>query len=168
MCSELIPHERAYSVNFPWQMMTTNFVLNTDGYFQCTLSIPGQFPAFLPHTTVHRALSITVPWSSPCVKLSIGAFYGALSQIGRAWHSVTVTYHPHLCHDHHVHIGTVTYHRPRESKAQVGSLGDNCRGVHYCPPYYNCSPPLPTADLYLNLFCAAGGLRRGGGLVDRP
>ena len=83
MCFELIPHERAYSVNFPWQMMTTNFVLNTDGSFQCTLSIPGQFPAFLPHTTVHRALSITVPWSSPCVKLSIGAFYGALSDWAR-------------------------------------------------------------------------------------
>ena len=30
------------------------------------------------------------------------------------------------------------------------------------------APPLPTADLYLNLFCAAGGLRRGGGLGDRP
>ena len=65
VCSELIPHERAHSVNFPWQMMTTNFGLNTDGTFQCVLSILGQFPAFLAHTTVHRALSITVPLKLP-------------------------------------------------------------------------------------------------------
>ena len=133
-------------------MMTTNFEFNTDGSFQCILSILGQFPAFLPHT---RGLYLSL---SPCVKLSIGAFYGTLSQIGRAWRPVTVTYHPRLlprppCPHWHSYIPPT----PGSPNPKLGH-----RETIY---YYNC-PPLPTADLYLNLFCAAGGLRVGWGLGD--
>ena len=93
----------------------------------------------VPQDTEDRALSITVLVELPnCVNLSIGAFYGALLDCARGTRR-TVTYHAHLwdhhrqpspyhAHpkDHRAHICTVTYHPPQESKAQVGSLEDNC------------------------------------------
>ena len=109
-----------------WQQILDSILMAPfNVYFLFWANVQHSWPTPLL-TGLYLSLS---PWSSPCVKLSIGAFYGVLSQIERAWHCVTVTYHPHLCHDHHVHIGTVTYHRPQESKAQVGSPGDNCRGA---------------------------------------
>ena len=82
------------------------FGLNTDGSFQYLLSILGQFPAFLSHTTVQGGFIYHCPLELPLCE----ALYWSFLWIGRAWHSLTVTYHPHL-HDHHVHIGTVTYHQ---------------------------------------------------------
>ena len=131
--------------------MTTNFEFNTDGSFQCILSISGPISSIpAPH---QRALSLTVPSSSPCVKLSIGAFYG-LGARGAPWqlHTILASFH-----DHHVHIGTVTYHQ--HQGVQIPSWVTERQSTSV--PRIIIAPPLPTADLYLNLFCAAGGLREG-------
>ena len=103
------------------------------------LSILGQFPAFLLHTSVHKALSITVPgtlsvWSSlfelsmefssklrgrvaedsyiPCSPLLVGCSLTTMHALAH-WHS----YIP-------ITLG---------GKDQVGSPRDNCPGVLYCP-----------------------------------
>ena len=123
-------------------MMTTNFEFNADGSFQCALSILGQFPAFLPHTRLHRALSITVPSSSPCVKLSIGELSMELSQIGRAWHPVTVTYHPCLPRPPCTHWHSYIPPTPGSPKPKLGHLRETIAVVRTSsvPAYYNCSP----------------------------
>lgn len=128
-------------------MMTTNFEFNTDGSFQCILSISGPISSIpAPH---QRALSLTVPLCE--------ALYWSFLWIGRAWRPVTVTYHPRLlprppCTHWHSYI-------PPAPGSPNPKLGHR-ETIYLCPAYYNC-PPLPTADLYLNLFCAAGGLREG-------
>ena len=136
--------------------MTTNFEFNTDGSFQCILSISGPISSIpAPH---QRALSLTVPSSSPCVKLSIGAFYG-LGARGAPWqlHTILASFH-----DHHVHIGTVTYHQLQG--VQIPSWVTERQST--------CVPRIIIAPLYLQqisisiCFVPRGGWGRvGGGLV---
>ena len=57
----------------------------------------------------------------------------------------------------------------RESKAQVGSPGDNCRGVHYCSAYYNCSPLLYLQQISISIcFVPRGGWGELGGWAIGP
>ena len=52
---------------------------------------------------------------------------------------------------------------PRSPKPKLG----HWKTIVHCPAYYNYSPPpLPTGDLYLNLFCAAGVQGGLGGWPD--
>ena len=128
--------------------MTTNFEFNTDGSFQCILSISGPISSIpAPH---QRALSLTVPL---CEALYWSFLWNSLpdwarvaprdSYIPSSPPSTTTMYT----------FGTVTYHQ--HQGVQIPSWVTERQSTIII------APPLPTADLYLNLFCAAGGLREG-------
>ena len=138
------------------------------------LSILGQFPAFLLHTSVHKALSITVPGFPLCEALYLSFLWSSLPNCEGAWQR-TVTYHAHHCcwlivrwpPCTHWHIGTVTYQSHWEAKTKLGHQETIVLGCCTVPAYYNYFSLLHSGDLYLNLFCATGG-RQGGGWADWP
>ena len=135
-------------------MMTTNFEFNTDGSFQCILSISGPISSIpAPH---QRALSLTVPLCE--------ALYWSFLWIGRAWRPVTVTYHPRLlprppCTHWHSYIPPA----PGSPNPKLGH-----RETIY---YYNCPPSTYSRSLSQFVLCrggAEGGLVGGWWQISGP
>ena len=135
------------------------FGFNTDGSFQYLLSILGQFSAFLSHTTVQGGLYLSLSLGTPPV-------WSSLLELSMDWARVALSdsYIPSPpprppCTHWHSYI-------PPTPGSPKPKLGHRETIVVGCTTVLRIiiAPPLPTADLYLNLFCAAGGLRRSWGV----
>ena len=136
------------------------------------LSILGQFPAFLLHTSVHRALSITVPGFPLCGALYLSFLWSSLPNCERAWQR-TVTYHAHHCSFvvrwppcTHWHIGTVTYQSHWEAKTKLGHQETIVLGCCTVPAYYNYSSLFYIQEISISIcFVPRGGGRVGAGQI---
>ena len=138
-----MPHKRGFLLLISNRKLWKQFA-STVSCFE-RLSILGQFPAFLLHTSVHKALSITVPGFPLCEALYLSFLWSSLPNCERAWLR-TVTYHAHHfsfvvrwppCT--HWHIGTVTYQSHWEAKTKLGHQETIVLGCCTVPAYYNYS-----------------------------
>ena len=132
----------------------------------------GQFPAFLLHTSVHKALSITVPGFPLCEALYLSFLWSSLPNCERAWLR-TVTYHAHHCWlivrwppCTHWHIGTVTYQSHWEAKTKLGHQETIVLGCCTVPAYYNYSSLFYIQEISISIcFVPQGAGRVGVGQI---
>ena len=140
------------------------------------LSILGQFPAFLLHTSVHKALSITVPGFPLCGALYLSFLWSSLPNCERAWPR-TVTYRAQLLTTArlfvvrwppctHWHIGTVTYQSHWEAKTKLGHQETIVLGCCTVPAYYNYSSLFYIQEISISIcFVPQGAGRVGVGQI---
>ena len=119
-----MPHKRGLFLLISNRKLWKQFA-STVSCFQ-RLSILGQFPAFLLHTSVHKALSITVPGFPLCEALYLSFLWSSLqiaSARGRGQLHTMLTTVGWLFVDHHARTGTLaqlhTNHTGRQRPSWV-------------------------------------------------
>ena len=164
----VVPYQ--YHIKGPLQLISNQKILQQICVHCCfeRLSILGQFPAFLLHTSVHKALSITVPGFPLCEALYLSFLWSSLPNCERAWLR-TVTYRAQLLTtarslfvDHHARIGTVTYQSHWEAKTKLGHQETIVLGCCTVPAYYNYSSLFYIQEISISICFVPQGAGRAG------